>query len=194
MASKNARIKSTKTISALESDAVKTAPKQGAPTVPGSFQKASVGQGPRFILQRAQLQCAMMVASELAGTTSVASDFGPYVPELAPIGAKLTLAAQWSNERAKAVAWQTYARSQEVLAWKPVMEALASLKPAFEYALSRNTAIAAKYPSLALFFGLAKQPGQKASRTRHAKKLAAAASTSSAPPTPGATSATGKAA
>ncbi len=122
-------------------------------------------------MQRAQIACAALVAEELARAQSVAMDFGPYV-ELAPIAARLGLASQWSSEREKAVAWQAYARSQEVVAWKPVLDALASLKPAFEFALSRNTAIAAKYSSLALFFRLAKQPGQKASRTRHAKKMA----------------------
>jgi hypothetical protein len=156
----------------LDVASVTPPPARGAPSVPKGFDKSRPGRGGRLRIQRSQLACASMVSSELSPLEASNADFGPHIPNLPSLGVAMRLAAQWSAERAKADAWVVYSRSQERLAWLPVLDALASFRPAFEHALNHDPSIAARYPSMALFYGIGSQSAKKAGRTRRARKSA----------------------
>jgi hypothetical protein len=163
------------TQAALPAEAIVVAPPpaRGAPSVPKGFDKSHPGVGRPVRVQKSQLACAPLVATELASIVSPSAEFGPHIPDLASLGMRMGVASAWSAERAKAEAWKVYASTQERAAWPSVLDSLVSFREAFVHALDHDPSVAERYPSLALFYGIATQSAKKGARTRRAKKSAA---------------------
>lgn len=154
---------------------VDSPPSPGTPSTPKGFEATPPGRGKRINLQKAQAACGPALSQELSAAKNAEADFGPHIPPLAPIGARIAVSAKWTVERNRAEAWRDYVREEEVAAWSPALADLDALAPAFAYAVSRDPSIALRYPQLALFYKMRSQVAAKAQQTRKAKKASSPA-------------------
>jgi hypothetical protein len=110
------------------------------------------------------------VVAELRGSADFAQIFGKTVPPLATVLQMLDATEQWSSMRAKSSEWDLFCRTQEGLAWKDTRALFASMKPAFDLAVSVDKTIATKYPSLARLMAACSTISKRAAATKKANQ------------------------
>jgi hypothetical protein len=104
------------------------------------------------------------------------SVLGNSAPPAATVSQALSTGLGWRKARLSAEAWEAYVKAGEASAWKAATPLLEEVKPLFLYAVSKNAALATKYPSLAAYCNAAKEASVHAVTTRkkNAKTKAAA--------------------
>jgi hypothetical protein len=110
------------------------------------------------------------VVVELRASADFNQLFGKTIPPLATVLQTLDAAQQWSSMRAKSSEWDLYCRTQEGLAWKDTRALIASMKPAFDLAVSVDATIAGRYPSLAHLLSAGTAIAKRAVATKKANK------------------------
>ena len=115
-----------------------------------------------------QIANAAAVAKEITESPTYVADFGARAPAAAQVAFVVTNAAKWRDTWAAAKKFFVYASEQRA-AWEN--EALVqanTLKPAFEYAASRDTTVSEKYAATSKFLGATNAIATRAATSRKA--------------------------
>ena len=108
------------------------------------------------------------VLKELTRFEDYAGVFGKTAPPLPAVMQTFQAASEWSATRAKAAAFDAYARDQEGMAWRDVHTFMDRMQPAFELAAQGDSTVGTQNPMLSRLFGAQKLIAQKALTTRKA--------------------------
>jgi hypothetical protein len=191
---KNAVHSDTKTQPSTDTAALPLAnppPKVGAPVTPTDW-KPSKWVGPREGTRptATQVDAADPAAAELQKSTTYVEDFGANAPPAGQVAQNLLTSSQWRGEWETARNWLAYCSEQRRLWEDQSLADVAALKPAWDYAVSRDPSVAKRYPSTKLLVGarseVAARAGAKRKAANAAKKAAAAQSPSPPAATPAA--------
>ncbi|HEY2511404.1 MAG TPA: hypothetical protein VGI39_11135 [Polyangiaceae bacterium] len=144
------------------------APPQGyEPTTGDNFRGVKPWAAELVLLPKAVEDLARF-ASEYA------SVLGSSAPPIAHVVVALTVAGQWSTERAASAAWDGYCRDQEGSAWLLINGIMERLRPAFALAVKADPSIGSTYPSLRELIEVRKVSALKGVSTRQRNKKALA--------------------
>jgi hypothetical protein len=155
----------THTVLAAAAGVTDPLPTVDPPSPPAGYVPPSkVGRSPRP--QRAQLQLAPRVATELHNATSYVQQFGDAAPDPGGLASSLTLARAWSDKLQLASAWYKYVQQQEHLAWKHAMGLMGELKVPFDFRAARDPSVATEFPSTAAFLAESSDRSKRAAATR----------------------------
>jgi hypothetical protein len=146
-------------------------PKVGAPGTPTGWAKSKWVK-PREGLRptSTQADAAAPAAAELEKSTTYVDDFGSKAPPVSQIAPNLVTASQWRDEYVSAKNWLAYVIEQRQLWEDKALADVASLKPAYDYAVSRDPSVAKRYPSTKLLVGARSEVAVRAAARRKADK------------------------
>jgi hypothetical protein len=167
-------------------------PAVGAPATPPGWAKSKWAR-PKEGLRptETQAEVAGSAAAELQKSTTYVADFGANAPPVATVASNLVTASQWRDEWTSAKNWLAYCAEQRQIWEDTSLEDVATLKPAFDYAVSRDPTITKRYPQTKLLVGSRSQAAARAAATKKAEKAAkeqpAPTPASPSPPGPAAT-------
>lgn len=143
-------------------------PAETAPKPPSGFDP-SVRRG-RGVRPWATLTAvAPKVAEELSASATFGEDFGGK-QSAADLSELLTQSAAWRTQRNAASQWFDYVATEDTAAWKVTMRALERFRRAFEYALSCDPSVAARYPQTAEMFRARSAVAVRGAKTRAEKR------------------------
>jgi hypothetical protein len=149
-------------------------PAVGAPAPPAAWvptpkkKRGAQGHRPRGV----QLTSAQAVAKELSGSATYSADFGSRAPAAAQVAFVLTNAAKWRDTWQAAKRFFVYASEQRATWENDALAQMDALKPAFEYAASRDGTVAEKYAATAKYLGEANAIAARGVTVRKARAKA----------------------
>jgi hypothetical protein len=161
-------------------------PTVGAPATPTGWKKSkwvSPKEGTRPTAT--QVEAAAPAAAELQKSTTYVADFGANAPPAAQVAQNLVTASKWRDEWSKAKDWLDYCVEQRQVWGDASLADVATLKPAYDYAVTRDPTVAKRYPSTKLLVGARSEVAVRAAARRKANKAAKeqpAAPTAPSPP------------
>jgi hypothetical protein len=143
--------------------AVKPAPSAHPPDVPAGFDPSRpITRGPHVWTTLAAL--APAIAAELA-SPSFASDVGSK-QDTSGLADAIVTASAWRDEKIRSKNWLRYVTQGDASVWSVVVKELERLRNAFEYAVSCDPSIRARYPQLSEMFRAKSAAGVRAGATR----------------------------
>jgi hypothetical protein len=163
-------------------------PAVGAPPTPDDWEPApgkkrgGKGQRPKGV----QISGAVAAAKELAKATTYVEDFGNRAPPAAQVAFVVTNAAKWRATWQGAKKFLAYAAEQRAAWENDALAQMDALKPAFDYATSRDTALAEKYAATSKFLAVNQVIAARAVSTRKANAKGKGAATAAAVTAPAA--------
>jgi hypothetical protein len=188
-------------------------PAVGAPATPQQWvptpkkKRGARGLRPRGV----QVSSAQAVAKEITQSPTYVADFGSRAPAAGQVAFVVTNAAKWRDTWQGAKKFFQYASEQRAAWENDALAQMDALKPAFEYAASRDSTVAEKYAATSKYLGETNAIAERAAVVRKVtakaeakagkggQATAAASSTppasaapSAAPPTPAVTAPTAK--
>jgi hypothetical protein len=171
-------------------------PAVGAPAPRAGWEPSPKKKGSPKGLRPKGVQAtnAPAVAKELTQSTTYVADFGTRAPAAAQVAFVVTNAAKWRDTWEGARRFFVYAAEQRAVWENEALAQMDALKPAFEYAASRESAVAEKYAATSKYLGATNAIAERAATVRKAKAKAetkeaagaTAASSGVAPPAPAA--------
>lgn len=149
-------------------------PATGAPATPKGWVPATKKRGGPIGLRpkTTQIANAVSAAKELASSTTYENDFGTRAPPAAQIAYVVTNAAKWRDLWQGAKAFFAYASEQRAVWENDALTQMDALKPAYEYAASREAGVADKYAATGKFLGATNAIAARAATSRKAKTKA----------------------
>jgi hypothetical protein len=162
-------------------------PTVGAPATPTGWTKSKWVK-PREGLRpmTTQSDATAPAAAELQRSTTYVADFGANAPPAAEVAQNLLSASAWRAEWEKAGQWLAYCTEQRRIWEDKSLEDVATLKPAYDYAVTRDPTVAKRYPSTKLLVGARSEVSTRAAARKKAGEAAkaqqAAASVAPSPP------------
>jgi trimeric autotransporter adhesin len=151
-----------------------TPPSQTAPTVPNGFSAPDMREFMGFRPNRTELSAMPAAINDLGNFVDYAALLGIGAPAATSVSGAITLGVQWRAQRGLAEAWDTYAKTQDAIAWKAALTLLEELKPLFLGAVVKKPELATTYPGLAQIFNAGKATSKQAEVTRKKNAKAAA--------------------
>jgi hypothetical protein len=164
-------------------------PAVGAPATPPGWKKSKWIK-PREGLRptATQADAVAPAAAELQASTTYVADFGANAPSAAALAHDLSTASQWREEWSKTRDWLAYCSEQRRLWEDASLAGVATLKPAYDYAVSRDPTVAKRYPSTKRLVAARSEVSTRAAARRKANEKAAEKQDPAAPsPSGGAT-------
>jgi hypothetical protein len=154
-------------------------PKVTLPSVPTDFTEPMMRTFRGLYPNKIELAEMPDAEAELRGFPDYASIMGSATTPAEDFANALELGRAWRKLRDESAAWDTYVKAQDAKAWKTAMAMLDDVRPIFQRAAQKNTALVLVYPALtALFDGTKMMAKASASaRAAKAKSDAAAAAT-----------------
>ena len=149
-------------------------PAVGAPAPPVGWvpapkkKRGAQGLRPKGV----QMTSAQTVAKELAGSATYSADFGSRAPAAAQVAFVMTNAAKWRDTWQAARKFLVYASEQRATWENDALVQMDALKPAFEYAASRDGTVAEKYAATTKYLGETNAIAARAVTVRKAKAKA----------------------
>jgi hypothetical protein len=139
-----------------------------------------------------EVASASTIVGELTRASDFQTTFGSTAPTAESILDVLQLALAWRLMRDRTAAWTEYVKAQDAMAWKSAATLLASFRPAFLAAATRDTALKMTYRGLAEMFEAPKLVANQGITTRRknakarkaAQEAEAAATAQTAAPAP----------
>ena len=162
-------------------------PAVGAPAPPAGWvavqkkKRSAHGLRPKGV----QTTSAQSVAKELTGSATYAADFGSRAPAAAQVAFVMTNAAKWRDTWQAAKKFFVYASEQRATWENDALAQMDALKPAFDYAASRDGTVTEKYAATAKYLGETNAIAARAVTVRKAKakaKKGTQATVATAPP------------
>ena len=135
----------------------------------------------------AQISDAVAAADELGKSSTYVEDFGSRAPAAAQVAFVVTNAAQWRSTWQASKRACEYAAQQRAVWENDAMAQMDALKPAFDYAMTRDASVSAKYAATAKYLG---ETNAIAARAASSRKAAAKAAAKGSKGAQGATAAT----
>jgi hypothetical protein len=169
-------------------------PAVGAPPPPAGWVPApGKKRGPKGLRPKgAQISNAVAAAKEITESATYAADFGSRAPAAGQVAFVVTNAAKWRAVWQTAKAFCTYASEQRATWENDALAQMDALKPAFNYAASRDGTVEEKYSATAKYLGENSQIAERAVTVRKenakakAKAAAGGTATAAAPAAPAA--------
>ena len=127
-----------------------------------------------------QIAAVPAVVTELTGSTTYASTFGPAVPEAESFVQVLDNAVGWTELRIAIETFLLYVKSQEGVTWKSALTQMDQVKAIYDVVVARTPAVAVQFPALARLLDVTNAIGQKSAASRKKAKATKAASTATA--------------
>jgi hypothetical protein len=153
---------------------VNTPPEVTLPPIPDGFVCVPAADLRGYRPMRAEMASVSGAVTELQALAAYDGLLGIAAPAPDQLAARLDAAAAWNTILNEVVAWATYARSQQGVAWKEALQMMEKMKGPFQLAAEANPALLAEFPSLARLLGAASLAGKRAAATRARKKSDAA--------------------
>jgi len=161
-------------------------PAAGAPAPPEGWtpvlkkKRSARGLRPKGV----QITSAVAAAKELTQSATYATDFGSRAPAAAQVAFVVTNAAKWRDTWQAAKKFFAYASEQRATWENDAVAQMDALKPAFDYAASRDTTVAEKYAATSKYLGATNAIAERAATVRKAKAKGGKGSTEAtgAPP------------
>jgi len=126
--------------------------------------------------KKAELSTVAGAIDDLRRFTSYyATTLGSTAPPLTHVIQLFEAGSQWSASRVATANWDVYARAQEGLAWGGIRALMDTLRPAFDLAVTNNSALATQFPSLTSLLTAQKVIARKGASTRRANDAKKAA-------------------
>jgi hypothetical protein len=153
------------------------APHEHAPDAPSGFDASQPHQRPPAVWMTLS-GLAPSVAKEVSSPSFV-EDFGlKQDPSL--LADALAKGTAWREEKLRAETWLAYVRQGDASVWRIVLKELERFRKAFEYAVSCDASLAARYPHITEMFRARSAQGVRAANSRAKnKKKGAPANTGS---------------
>jgi hypothetical protein len=148
-------------------------PEETAPPTPVGWRpsKPTVKRGFRGLrLKGDQITNATSAATELQASPTYAADFGATAPSPTALAYTLTNASAWREHWAAADKWAQYCSEQRIAWENEAMGQMSTLKPTFDYAVSRAPDLATKYRATARFMDTTSAIGKRAAASRKASE------------------------
>jgi hypothetical protein len=170
-------------------------PAVGAPQPPAGWVAApGTKRSPKGLRPRgAQISNAVAAAKEITESATYAADFGSRAPAAGQVAFVVTNAAKWRAVWHTAKAFLTYASEQRATWENDALAQMDALKPAFNYAASRDGTVTEKYSATAKYLAENSQIAERGAAQRKekakankAKANAGNTATAAAPATPAA--------
>lgn len=144
------------------------------PQPPPGFVAPPGGANRGLRPRRVELVAIADAVVELGQFTDFEATLGKAVPPHDAVTRSLELAAQWSNMRAAASAWDEFASTQEGIAWAGARDQLARVAPVFALAAKADPTLVTRFPKLAALLTAKQSIAKKGAATRAANRSAKA--------------------
>jgi hypothetical protein len=153
------------------------APREGWEPSPAK-KRGTHGLRPKGV----QASTAQAVATEITQSATYTADFGTRAPAAGQVAFVITNAAKWRDTWQAARKFFVYAAEQRAVWENQALAQMDALKPAFEYAASRDGTVAEKYAATAKYLGATNAIAARGATTRKAKAKLKKTETPPAPP------------
>jgi hypothetical protein len=158
-------------------------PAVGAPAPPDGWvpapkkKRGAQGLRPKGV----QITGAQAAAKELTQSSTYVADFGSRAPAAAQVAFVVTNAAKWRDTWQASKKFFEYSSEQRAKWENDALAQMDALKPAFDYAASRDTGLAEKYSATTKYLGETNAIAARAATVRKAKAKAKKGATPASP-------------
>jgi hypothetical protein len=160
--------------------AADTPPDVTLPPIPSDYTEPVMTSFRGHYPNKVELAEMRRAEDELRQFTEYTTILGTATTPAVDFANALELGRAWRSLRDQSAAWDSYVKAQDAKAWKTAMAMLDDVRPSFQRAVQKNSALGLAYPALVALCGATKTVAKAAVATRaknaetHAATAAAA--------------------